>query len=130
MSDASRLDARYGRRASDPRRTRVLVALGLALLLGLTGVLYAWSQADGSLTYVTSGYHADSATQMTVSFSVTKGASQRVSCRVVAKDRYTDVVGSVDVDFSDPGSQVGRTVSFPTRSLAVVGEVDSCRVVG
>ena len=130
MSESSRLDARYGRRPPNPRRRRLLVALGLAMLVGVAAVLYGWSRSGSGLSWTVSGYHVDSPTQMRVSFSVDKGSDQRVSCRIVAKDRYTDVVGSVDVTLAEKGTRVGRTVTFPTRGKAVIGTVDTCRVVG
>jgi hypothetical protein len=128
VSESSRLDERYGRRASDPRRKRLLVALGLVLLVGLATVLYAWSRSGAPVAVVT-GYRADP-TQLSVSLSMTKGSGQHVSCRVQGEDRFGDVVGSVDVDFTGPATQVGRTVTFPTRTKAVTGVVDSCRVLG
>ncbi|HEY5033413.1 MAG TPA: DUF4307 domain-containing protein [Actinomycetes bacterium] len=128
MSESSRLDARYGRRASNPRRTRLLVVLGLALLVALAAVLYLWSRSGPPVAVVTA-YHAENA-QLTVSLSITKGSGQHVSCRVQGEDRFGDVVGSVDVDFTGAATQVGRTVTFPTRTRAVTGVVDSCRVLG
>jgi hypothetical protein len=130
VSESSRLDARYGRRPPNPRRVRLLVAAGLAVLLALAIVLYAWSRSGSGLVWTVTGYHADSSTQTTVSFSVSKGADQRISCRIIAKDRYTDVVGSIDVTLAEKGTRVARTVHLPTRGLAVIGTVDSCRVVG
>jgi hypothetical protein len=130
VTESSRLDARYGRRPSNPRRVRLLAALGVGVLVALVAVLYFWSQSGRGLQYTVSGYHADSNAQITVTFSVSKGAGQRVSCRIVAQDRYTDVVGSLDVDLPEGGTEVARTVTLPTRALAVVGLIDSCRVLG
>lgn|GEM_PF-2095941 len=130
MSDSAYLDARYGRLAARPGRVRLLVAGAVVLLLGLVVTLFLWSQAAGSLAYTVSGYAVLSDTQMTVSFSVDKPDGQLVGCRVVAQDRYTDVVGSVDVRLPRAGSHQAMTVTVPTRGLAVVGLVQSCKAVG
>jgi hypothetical protein len=129
VTESSRLDARYGRRPGNPTRRRLLTALGLAVLVGLAVLLYAWRSGNG-LQYAVSGYHAVSDAEFTVTFSVEKAAGQRVSCRIVAKNQYTDVVGSVDVDLPAAGAQLGRTVVFKTRELGIVGVIDSCRVLG
>ena len=130
MSESSRLDARYGRRPANPCRTRILVAAGLAVLLALATVLYLWSRSGSGLVVTPTGYHFDSNTRAFMSFSLEKGADQRVSCRVVAKDRYSDVIGSLDVTLAEKHTHVARTVSFPIRGVGILVTVDSCRVLG
>ena len=129
VTEPSALDARYGRRPTSPRRVRLLAALGVAVLVALVAVLYVWSQAGRGLQVTVSGYTVVSDAETTVSISVIKGEGQRVSCRVVAENRYTDVVGSLDVELPAEGTQVSRTVTLPTRERAVVGAIDSCRVL-
>ena len=129
MSDSAYLDARYGRRARHPARIAVLVCLGVTALLALVVTLFVWSQVGGRPSYTVSGYQVLSDARTKVSFTVDKAEGQRVSCRVVAQDRYTDVVGTLDVTLPTAGTHASLTVTVPTRGLAVVALVDSCRVL-
>ena len=124
------LDARYGRRGGSPARARLLAGTGVAVLVGLVVLLFVWSSGGNVPQATVSGYHVDSPTQTTVDFTVDKAAGARVSCRVEAQDQYTDIVGSVDVTLPAGQAHVASHAVVPTRQLAVIGLVDSCRVLG
>jgi Domain of unknown function (DUF4307) len=129
VTDAAYLDARYGRRSGSPGRRRLAAGAGLAVGVALVFVIFVWSRSSHVPSATVTGFHADSPTQTTVHFTVTKEDGQRVSCRVEAQDQYTDVVGSVDVTLPAAGDQVSMRVVIPTRQKAVIGQVDSCRAL-
>jgi uncharacterized protein DUF4307 len=118
---------RYGRRAPMSARRRTLLGLlGVAVLVGLVVAMYVWTKAGSRIQWSVIGYDVRSDTQVAVDFTVAKPAGQPVTCRVVAKDLATVVVGSVDVPVPAAGGDVRRSVLVPTRSRAVLGTVDSC----
>ena len=129
MTDSAYLDARYGRRAGRPGRARVLALVGVAVLVALVVALFAWSRGGSSVRATVGSYQVLSDARTSISFVVDKADGQRVSCRVIAQDRYTDEVGSVDVTLPAAGSHLPVTVTVPTRGRAVVALVDSCRVL-
>jgi hypothetical protein len=130
VTESAYLDDRYGRSARRPRRARVLAVVGILILVGLVTAVFIWSKAGRGLSATVTSTQPISDSATTVSFTVDKSAGQRVSCRVVAQDQYTDVVGSLDVTVPAPGTQVLVTVTVPTRGRADIGLVDSCRVLG
>jgi hypothetical protein len=118
---------RYGRRPPmSPRRRTLLALLGVAVLVAVVVVMFVWTKAGSRIQWSVIGYDVRSDVQVVVDFSVAKPAGQAVTCRVVAKDRSTAVVGSVDVPLPAAGGDVRRSVLVPTRSRAVLGTVDSC----
>ena len=130
MSDPQLLAQRYGRRAGLSRGARVaLVLTGLALLVAGVAVVFSWTQAaqpGASATLLS--YRVVSAEQVDVRFTVAKDAAATAVCRVVAKNRYTDVVGSLDVTIPAGRAQTDTSVSVVTTERAIVGLVDSCRL--
>jgi len=130
MTESAYLDDRYGRATRPPGRLRLLAVVGMLILVAAVTAVFIWSKAGRTLSATVTSYQTLSDSATTVSFVVDKSAGQRVSCRVVAQDRYTDVVGTVDVTVPAPKAQVSVTVIVPTRGRAVIGLVDSCRVLG
>jgi uncharacterized protein (DUF58 family) len=130
VSDPQLLAQRYGRRAGLPRGARVtLVLAGLALLVAGVAVVFSWTQAaQPGVTATVTAYQVVSAERVDVRFTVSKDAAAAAVCRVVAKNRYTDVVGSLDVTIPAGRSQTDTSVSVVTTQRAVVGLVDSCRL--
>jgi len=119
---------RYGNRRPLSPRSRLLLALaGVGVLVALTLAFFLWQRASGDqVDWTVIGYDVRSDSQVVVDFTVSKPDGTAVSCRVVAQDRTMTVVGSRDVDLPAAGSQVRRSVIVPTRSLAVLGTIDSC----
>jgi hypothetical protein len=131
VGDQAPLDARYGRRPADPARTRRRALLGVAAFVLVVAGFAWWVQATRvRLDYVVSGYEVTDDRSVDVSFSLTKDAGASAVCRVVAQNRYQEVVGTIDVTVAaGPGSERSqRTVRVPTRERAIVGSVLSCRL--
>jgi uncharacterized protein (DUF58 family) len=124
------MDDRYGRRPQASRnRVALLVIVGIAALVAATTIVFAWSRSGTQVSVSVGAYSVVSASETTVTFSVTKPDGTAVSCRVIAQDRSGTVVGSQDVTIPAAGQQASRTVTLRTRGRAVVGTVDSCVVV-
>jgi len=130
VTESAYLDDRYGRPRGRPGRTRLLAATGLLVLVAVVAAVFVWSQGGRGLSATVTNYAPLPGSATLVSFTVYKQDGQRVSCRVVAQDQYTDVVGSVDVTVPAPGTEASLTVTVPTRGRAVSYVVDSCRVLG
>jgi len=130
VTESTYLDDRYGRSSARPGRTRVLAVAGLLVLVAVVTAVFVWSHAGRGLSATVTNYKPLPGSASQVDVNVYKKDGQRVSCRVVAQDQYTDVVGSVDVSVPAAGSQVSLTVTVPTRGHAVTFVVDSCRVLG
>jgi MFS family permease len=128
----SPLDDRYGRRSARQtavrNRVTILAVVGVAALVALTALVFAWNRSGPQLRVIVGGYSVVSDDETTVTFSVTKDAGAAV-CRVVAQDRTGVVVGSLDEPIPAEETQVDRTVTLRTRGRAVVGTVDSCAFV-
>lgn len=130
MSDPDLLAQRYGRRAGLSRGARAaLVLAGLGLLVAGVAVVFSWTQAaQPGVSATVLSYRVVSAEQVDVRFTVAKDAAATAVCRVVAKNRYTDVVGSLDVTIPAGRAQTDTSVSVVTTERAIVGLVDSCRL--
>ncbi len=128
VTDAQLLAQRYGRRRRLSRGGRVaLVVAGLALLVAGVAVVFSWVQAaQPGVTATVTAYQVVSAGQVDVRFHVTKDAGAAAVCRVVAKNRYTDIVGSRDVTVPAGQADTDLSVSVVTTERAIVGLVDSC----
>jgi MFS family permease len=126
----SPLDDRYGRRAQAARnRATILAVVGVAALVAVTALVFAWNRSGPQLRVSVGGYHVISDDQTSVTFSVSKDEGVAAVCRVIAQDRSGLVVGSSDEQIPATGTEVSRTVTLRTRGRAVVGTVDSCAVV-
>jgi MFS family permease len=126
----SPLDDRYGRRAQAARnRATILAVVGVAALVAVTGLVFAWNRSGPQLRVSVGGYHVISDDQTSVTFSVSKDEGVAAVCRVIAQDRSGLVVGSSDEQIPASGTEASRTVTLRTRGRAVVGTVDSCAVV-
>jgi Domain of unknown function (DUF4307) len=106
----------------------ILAVLGVAALVTVTALVFAWNRSGPQLRVTVGGYDVVSDQETTVTFSVTKDAGAAV-CRVIAQDRSGLVVGSLDEPIPAGETQVDRTVTLRTRGRAVVGTVDSCAFV-
>jgi hypothetical protein len=127
VTDADLMAERYGRPNHDPRLARRLSILGVTILVLGVAAVFWWSQSGGDRIQPTvTGYRVTSDSSITVSFTVTKPAGRRVSCRVVGEDRSMTVIGKLDVTLPAAPSEVAQTVTLPTFGRAVTGIVQSC----
>jgi hypothetical protein len=125
------LRLRYGRRRPLPRAAVAgLVLAGVLVLVGGTVVVWGWWRAATPVTATVLGYQVVSDSRVDVRFHVLKDTGAQAVCRVVAKDRFANVVGSLDVPIPPGRAQTETDVQVVTTGRAVVGEVDSCQVVG
>jgi Domain of unknown function (DUF4307) len=128
MAGVTDLDARYGRRPprSPARRTTLaLVGVGLAVL----GVVafFAWSRASADdFSAVVQSYSVDSDTQVSAAVEVTNHSDLPVRCEIVAKDRYTQVVGTSVVEGPATGGRTVVSTAITTTGRAVVAVVRDC----
>jgi Domain of unknown function (DUF4307) len=129
VTEPDLLDERYGRRRRAPRRARVLAVLGVLVLVLLTVAAFVWSRwGRTDVTWTVIGYSVESDSLTWVDFQVDKPDGTAVSCRVIAEDRFFDVVGSSDVPVPAAGAHVRQTVTLRTLGRAVTGTVKSCTV--
>ena len=133
MSDQAPLDERYGRHPSDPAQTRRRAFVGVAVFVVVVAGFAWWVQTTrAQVDFVVSSYRVTDDHSTEVDFSLTKDPAATAVCRVVAQNRYQEVVGTLDVTVAS-GPQTGRsqqTARVPTRERAVVGTVLSCRLQG
>ncbi len=125
------LAARYGRRQTRPGRRGIVVLVAVAVATAV--VLGWWWYSEGSqptLEYAPAAYVVISDTSVRVTFSVTKDKDATVTCRIIAQDEASDVIGTQDVTIGAGTSTSQHTVTLVTRGRAVLGTVDSCAVTG
>ena len=129
---AARLDDRYGRRSTHPRRRRIGLALLGALAVVSLALLgsAAWRLANPDVRVGVLAFDVVDDTRVDVTFEAVADAQAALQCEVYAQNAYRDVVGSSAVDVAASG-QARRVVeaSVPTRERAVTGLVQRCRVV-
>ncbi len=131
MGDQAPRDARYGRRPADPQQTRRRALAGVAGFVVVVAGYAWWVQATKvQLDYVVSSYTVTDDRSVDVVFSLTKDPAAIAVCRVVAQNRYQEVVGTIDVTVpAGPGSgNAQHTARVPTRERAIVGTIQSCQL--
>jgi hypothetical protein len=125
------LDARYGRRA--PRSTRskaVLAVAGLAVLTAVTLLVWAaFVRAQPGVEGLTVSYDVRSDREVTVRLEVTKPDGRAAECTVVAQDRDTRIVGSRTLTVPAPGARAYADTVLETTRRAILGKVESCRLL-
>ncbi len=120
---------RYGRATT--RRTRLLVAAAVAVLVLVAVGWFAWAayESRSSATGTDVGYHVVDDASVQVTFDVTKPQHASATCVVQALDSGFAVVGSVRVTVGpSPHDVVRRTATVRTTNRATTGQVTSCSV--
>jgi hypothetical protein len=127
------LQARYGRRTSrtwdSAGRKKLLAVAGVLLLIAIVAAMFAWQQSvQSDVTGRLLSYDVVADDSVTVQVEVRKPADQLGICTVQAKNKYAEVVGSLDVTTPSgkPATTVAATVR--TRERAVVAQVLACRL--
>jgi hypothetical protein len=125
------LDARYGRRA--PRSTRrkaVLVVAGLAALTAATLLVWAaFVRVQPGVEALTVSYDVRSDREVTVRVEITKPDGRAAECTVVAQDSDARIVGSGTITAPAAGARAYVDTVLETTRLAILGKVESCRLL-
>jgi Domain of unknown function (DUF4307) len=125
------LDARYGRRA--PRSTRrkaVLVMAGLVVLTAATLLVWAaFVRVQPGVEALTVSYDVRSDREVAVRVEVTKPAGRAAECTVIAQDVDARIVGSGTVTAPAAGARAYVDTVLETTRLAILGKVESCRLL-
>jgi len=131
--ETSDLDARYGRRTSriwdSAGRRNLLAAAGVLLLIAIVAAVFAWNQsAKSDVSGRMLSYDVVADDTVKVQLEMRKPSDQVGICTVQAKNKYAEVVGSLDV--TAPSGRSARTVAATvrTRERAVVAQVLACRL--
>lgn len=124
----ARLDERYGRRSTSPRRRRAAVAaVAVAAAAGVAWVAWASTGLREPVTHQVIGFSAPTDTAVDLAFQVTKdpGSTARCDVRALAEDYTT--VGWLTVDIGPAeGDVVRREVEIRTQQRAVSAEIMGC----
>jgi hypothetical protein len=125
------LDARYGRRT--PRSTRrkaVLVVAGLVVLTAATLLIWAaFVRVQPGVEALTVSYDVRSDREVTVRVEVTKPDGRAAECTVVAQDVDARIVGSGTITAPAAGARAYVDTVLETTRLAILGKVESCRLL-
>jgi Domain of unknown function (DUF4307) len=125
------LDARYGRRA--PRSTRrkaVLVVAGLVVLTATTLLVWAaFVRVQPGVEALTVSYDVRSDRAVAVRVEVTKPDGRAAECTVIAQDVDARIVGSGTVTAPAAGARAYVDTVLETTRLAILGKVESCRLL-
>lgn len=109
--------------------SRAWWVIGGLLIAILVGALGWWTLRNESarVTATTIGYKVVDATQVTVSFDVSRPPEQPVTCTVQAIDGHFGVVGRADVVIPTGGERTTHhEASVRTTTRAVTGVVQDC----
>ena len=125
------LEARYGRRPPrSARRKVILAAVGIATLTALTLVVWsAYVRAQPGVQGLTVSYDVRSDREVTVRVEVTKPDGRAAQCTVVAQDLKARIVGSGTISAPAAGSRVYVDTVLETTRRAILGKVESCRLL-
>ena len=125
------LDARYGRRRPrSARRKGILAVVGIAGLTALTLVVWAaFVRAQPGVEGLTVSYDVRSDREVTVRVEVTKPDGQAAECTVVAQDLDARIVGSATISAPAAGSRAYVDTVLETTRRAILGKVESCRLL-
>lgn len=125
------LDARYGRRAPRSSLSKaVLVVAGLAVLTAVTLLVWAaFVRAQPGVEALTVSYDVRSDREVTVRVEVTKPDGRAAECTVVAQDVDARIVGRGTIAVPAAGARAYADTVLKTTRLAILGKVESCRLL-
>lgn len=127
MDQAELLAQRYGVKKSNPRRTRVLTIIGVALLT-ITAAWFGFANYS-PVSHQDLGFRVLSDTRTEVDFELTRPAGVEVICSIEALNNSFAPVGWVELIIpASDATTVRNTVTLNTTELAVTGLVDECRL--
>ena len=116
---------RYGSPRTLPRWALILlVVIGVAAITPVAVAVY--HRSTPSVTSTVTGYTIVGANQVRATLAVHKPRTESVRCTMQAVDFYSEVVGTVDVDFTEAGTNVQAEKTFPTSNEAVVVQATGC----
>ncbi|MEJ5915117.1 DUF4307 domain-containing protein [Pseudokineococcus sp. 1T1Z-3] len=132
-SAQQRLDERYGRRPPSPRRRRAAVAgaaaAGAALVAWVVWAGLGLASAQ-TVSYQEIGFATPTATEVVLTFQVTKDPEDTVRCDVRALAEDFSTVGWRTVDLGpSQETTLRQAVTIPTQSESVSAEVMGCEVL-
>ena len=122
------LDARYGRRpprSAAQRTVLAVVGVGVAVLAVVAFYLW-WASDQDSFGARVQSYVVTSDTSVATDIEVTNHASTDVRCEIVAKDRYTQVVGTSVIRAAPAKGVTVVPTTVTTTGRAVVVIVRAC----
>ncbi len=125
------LEARYGRSSPrSPARVRALAISGIGLLV--VAVLafgwWWWSDQDRFGGQIHS-YSVESDSLVTATVEVTNHGGAGVRCEILAKDRYTQPVGTTIIEIPQGVGTTLVETTLTTVGRAVVVTVNSCAAI-
>lgn len=128
MSSApSRPAGRYGEPGPLRRRARLLVVVALVVLLSAWVVWVGLDRALGRVDAQVQGFDVVDDSTVLVTFSLTKGADEDVTCRVAALSSTSAHVGLREEHYgAEAGASSVQTVSVRTQQRAVTGVLEGC----
>ena len=117
---------RYGTPRRAPRWLIALLAIAAAAI-ALPILISATDRATPDVRGVLTAYSIVSANEVEVTVDIHKPRDAVAQCTVEARNFYSDVVGSVEIELDEAVTSRALRRSFPTSDKAVVAEVTGCR---
>lgn len=127
MDQAKLLSERYGVRATNPRRNKILAVLGVAAMT-ITAAWFGFANYS-PLSYEDLGYRVVSEFRTEVDFELNKPKEATAVCSIQALNNQFAQIGWVEVEFGPSEfTTLRHTVLVNTTEEAVTGLVDSCEL--
>ena len=106
--------------------------IAIALITAIVGVGWiTWAglyHSNPQIRVQLISFTVDSDRAVSVRYFVDRNSVDATSiCTVIARDFYKDIVGQIDIEVPAGKEKVELVSVVPTRSLAVNGDVSSCR---
>ena len=106
--------------------------VGIALITAVVGVGWiTWAglyHSNPEIRVQLISFTVDSDREVSVRYFVERDSAEATSiCTVIARDFYKDIVGQIDVEIPSGKEKVELVSVVPTRNLAVIADVSTCR---